>query len=157
MKLHRHNCADPGGAAGRPGLCIHRSSFGREHGAEQTECGASVGVRPHTTHGWVVTNLQCSLSRRRMVFAAMRRRRAAGLSDMIVGPPAGSSDDAANGSPSEPGGRSIGAVPQFAVVTCDQLSLLGAAASIAASRSRKLASTDSASTEDNIFLTGRFL
>jgi hypothetical protein len=37
-RLHRRNCEDPGGAAGRPGLCIHRSPFGREHGAEQTEC-----------------------------------------------------------------------------------------------------------------------
>jgi hypothetical protein len=34
-RLHRRNCADRDGAAGRPGLCIHRSPFGREHGAEQ--------------------------------------------------------------------------------------------------------------------------
>ena len=24
MRLHRRNCADPDGATGRPGLCIHR-------------------------------------------------------------------------------------------------------------------------------------
>ena len=49
--------------------------------------------------------LQCSLSRRRMVFAETPRRRATGLPGRIADPTAGSSADAAN-SPSEPAGRS---------------------------------------------------
>ena len=32
-------------------------------------------MRPHTRHGWRDTNLRCSLSRKRMVFAARRVRR----------------------------------------------------------------------------------
>jgi hypothetical protein len=47
-RLHRRNCEDPGGAAGRPGLCIHRSPFGREHGAEQTECDGPRSARGRT-------------------------------------------------------------------------------------------------------------
>ena len=51
--LHRRNCADPGGAVGRPGLCIHRSPFGREHGAEQTECDGPRLARGAPHDAWL--------------------------------------------------------------------------------------------------------
>ena len=86
MRLHRRNRADPGGAAGRPGLCIHRSPFGREHGAEQTECDGPRSARGRTRRmAGSSTNLQCSLSRRRMVFAATRRCRTLALSEVTGG------------------------------------------------------------------------
>jgi hypothetical protein len=44
---------------------------------------ASLGARPQTTQGCDATYLQCSLSRRRMVFAATPRRRAGLISGTI--------------------------------------------------------------------------
>ena len=111
MRLHRRNCADPDGAAGRPGRCIHRSPFGREHGAEQTECDGPRSACGRTRRmARVLTNLQCSLSRRRMVFAATRRRRTLALSEVTGGATAtASSIIVTNGFPTGGSGSSAGA------------------------------------------------
>src|SRR5271166_1882724 len=54
-------------------------------------------ARPHTTQGCEARNLQCSLSRRRMVLAATRRRRVPAGPGGRIGAPAASSIGVAKG------------------------------------------------------------
>src|SRR5208337_2287612 len=67
------------------------------------------GVRPQTTQGCVVTNLQCSLSRSRMVFAVTRRRRTVAARGRVVGRAVGFHIDAGKSSSTEGADPSFGA------------------------------------------------
>jgi len=94
--------------------------------------------------------LQCSLSRRRMVFAATRRKRTRGLEGKMIGAAAAAFIAVRKGSPTA-GAASI-AGTEFASPWRS-----AAATSIFASLSRKPASTASASTSISVFLVARFL
>jgi hypothetical protein len=104
MRPQRRNREDRGGEAGRRGnrvfvadVAVQRARLGKANVMR------FVGVRPQTTHGCVATNLQCSLSRRRMVLPATRRQRAPSLAGGKIGATAAFPIDERKGS--EPANR----------------------------------------------------
>src|SRR5580704_14702327 len=100
--------------------------------------------------GCEATNLQCSLSRRRMVFVATRRRPKPGLEGKMIGAAAAACKAAGKGSPT--GGAPSIAGPEFASPwrAKDRTSIV-------ASLPQKPVSTASASASISVFLAARFL
>jgi hypothetical protein len=102
-----------------------------------------------------VTNLQCSLSRRRMVLAATRRGR--GFPGKTIGVGVDASVAMRNGSPLDVGAVCAIGSSDSPSASADRLSPTADAGWMAASLSRKLVSTRAASATVSVFFAGRFL
>ena len=69
MRLRRRRCGDRGDGVRQTGTVYSSLTLRpRARGWAKRIWWASLGILPQTTQSWVATNLQCSLSRRRMVF-----------------------------------------------------------------------------------------
>jgi hypothetical protein len=75
MRPHRRTHGGGGDGHGRLGRVLIPDLRPSSSGFGEANMMPSAGMRPQTTQGGVPTSLQCSLSRKRMVFATGRWRR----------------------------------------------------------------------------------